>query len=321
MKRQEALKKAHDYLKGRSGEKIKEKARTNQNLSYMSVAHAVADIYQRGENPKDMDLQKIDWGVSYGNIRGQIEELLQKRGGRDSKFEDQKDRERESGVDRQRKHEQSINKEIAEQRHKRRPDYNQFIDETKNAQKTFSHATEKAVRKWSRNPNKYDLKGVDTRKEKEARKQAQLPFRRKSRIQKMKSELKGRYGNLEGFERPEPPEAMERQSRIEALKDKKVMEFEQDRNKNTLVNKGRASIKTERNLDLKGSNLAENKDSRSMAEIGKNIRGNTSERSTQKGLRELGMASKKSEKTLDNFSKSVSDSGKQVSNKFDGNYF
>lgn len=328
MKRQDAIKKASKFLGKKNqvktsstAKKIKDKAKKNPDINRAGLNQIVADIYQRGARPKDLDLQRIDFSTSYSNVRKQVEELLKKRQGSSAKFESEKERERKTGMDKQRKHEQSINQEVAEQRHKRRPKLNQFIDETKNAEKTFPHATDKAVRKWSRNPNKYDIKGVDTRKTKEERTQAQLPFRRKSRIQKMKQGVKQKYGSLAISDSSVPNENFERQSRIEALKDKKVMEFEEDRNKNTLVNKGREAITKDRSLDLKGSNLAKNKDSRSIAEVGKSLRGNTTGRSKQKGLREMGMTSKKSEKTLDNFSKSVEKSGKQITGKFDGECF
>lgn len=328
MRRQDAIKKASKFL-GRKNDiktsstakKIKEKAKGNPDLNRASLNQIIADIYQRGADPKDLDLQRIDFSTSYSNIRGQVEDLIKKRQGRSGKFENEKEAERKTGMDKQRKHEQGINQDIAQVRHNRRDPFNQFVDETKQAEKTFPHATDKALKKWKNNPNKYDIQGVDSKKSKEERTQAQLPFRRKSRIKKMKSEIKAKDGSLGGFEEPGPDPRFERRSRIEALKDKKVMKFEEDRNKNTLVNKGREAIRSDRNLDLKGSKLAENKDSRSMADVTKNIRGTTSGRSKQKGLREMGVASKKSEKTLDNFSKSVSDSGKQVSGKFDGNYF
>ena len=316
MKRQDAIKKASKFLgrkneikTGSTAKKVKDRAKRNPDLNRAGLTQIVADIYQRGDDPRDLDLERIDFSVSYSNIRGQVEDLLKKRQGSSAKFQSEKDAERKTG------------KEIAEQRNKRRPAYNQFIDQTKNAETTFPHATDKAVRKWSRNPNKYDIKGVDTRREKEARTQAQLPFRRKSRIQDMKKGIKSRYGSLAISESNVPNEEFERQSRIEALKEKKIADFEQERNKNKLVNKGRKSIISDKNLDLKGSNLAKNKDSRSVAELGKSIRGTTTQRSNQKGLREMGMVSKSSEKTLDKFSKSVSDSGKQVTEKFDGDYF
>lgn len=87
MERDEAVSRATDYLSSKGGKNWKQgdelKRRTNENVGFMATAQAIADIYQRGLRPRDLDLQKIDFGVSYQNIRTQIEEMLDKRGAKD----------------------------------------------------------------------------------------------------------------------------------------------------------------------------------------------------------------------------------------------
>lgn len=102
MERDEAVSRATDYLSRKGGDNWASgdelKRRTNENTGFMATAQAIADIYQRGERPRDIDLQKIDFGVSYSNIRTQIEELLDKRGAKD--FDQKVDAEIESQMER-----------------------------------------------------------------------------------------------------------------------------------------------------------------------------------------------------------------------------
>lgn len=101
MERKEALSKAVNYLKSTGGDNWKNKdelARRTESMGFMSTAHAIADIYQRGVNPKDLDLQKIDFSLSQSEVRQQIDELLSKRGA--SQFEGKKERSIESDIER-----------------------------------------------------------------------------------------------------------------------------------------------------------------------------------------------------------------------------
>ena len=102
MERDEAVSRATDYLSRKGGDNWANgdelKRRTNENTGFMATAQAIADIYQRGERPRDLDLQKIDFGVSYSNVRTQIEELLDKRGAKD--FDKKVDAEIESQMER-----------------------------------------------------------------------------------------------------------------------------------------------------------------------------------------------------------------------------
>jgi hypothetical protein len=285
MQRQEAISKAskflgrkHDAKTGGTARKIKDRAKKNPDLNRAGLNQAIADIYQRGVNPKDLDLEKIDFSVSYSNIRSQIQDLLDKRGA--EKFGSRKDAERKSQMSYAQKKGSETLKTIASVRHERRPPHNQYTDETKDADRTFGRLTEESFRKWSRNPNKYDIEGVDGKKKQGS--QQPLPFQRNSRIKEM------RIADAEQ-ELGEPEE-----------RDLGISDSEK--------------------LDWEIGGAPDLKDSRSSKQVGKDLKGSTSERSSQQSLREGGFASKSSEKTLDNFSESVSESGKEVSDKWSGNY-
>lgn len=100
MERKEALQKAIDYLKSTGGDNWEHKdelKRKTQSMGFMSTAHAIADIYQRGQNPKDMDLQKIDFSLSQPEVRKQIDELLTKSGA--DRFQNKKDAKMKSQIE------------------------------------------------------------------------------------------------------------------------------------------------------------------------------------------------------------------------------
>jgi len=60
---------------------------------------------------------------------------------------------------------------LAERRHSRRAPGKSYADEVKNADKTFGknggRVSEEDYQKWARNPSKYDIEGVDDKREKE----------------------------------------------------------------------------------------------------------------------------------------------------------
>jgi len=87
MQRNQAISKAskflgkkHDIKTGSSVKVIKDRAKNNPDLNRARLNNIIGDIYQRGVDPKDLDLEKIDWSVSYQNIRGQVKDLLDRRG-------------------------------------------------------------------------------------------------------------------------------------------------------------------------------------------------------------------------------------------------
>mgnify|MGYP006926865713 CR=1 FL=1 len=279
MKRQQAVSKASKFLgkKGyiktkKSAKRIKDQARNNPDLNRASLNQIVADIFQRNADPKDLDLQKIDFSNSYGNIRSQVQSLLDEKGY--DKFENRKDRERESQMSYAAEKQSEILKDIAEVRDERRDNFNQFIDKTKNTKKRFGRLTEEAYEKWSRNPSKFDVEGVDTRNEGELRgMEVRLPFEKKERIRDMavSDAVEKKFSAMEGSVSEKPL----------AIKGGKDPE--------------QVGVSESSSVD------AGLQDSRSSSQVEKNVRGSTSERSSQKGLREQGFASKSSEKTLDKF--------------------
>lgn len=98
--RAEATSRAHDYLSKtgannwKQGDELK---RRSDGKSYMAIVNLIADIYQRGERPSDLDLQRIDFSVSTSNIQDQIDELLKKRGA--EQFEKEKEAKIESDME------------------------------------------------------------------------------------------------------------------------------------------------------------------------------------------------------------------------------
>ena len=287
MKRSQAISKASSFLgrktdikTGSTAKRIKEKSKDNPDLDRARLNQIVADIYQRGSTPKDLDLQRIDFSVSYNNIRNQVKDLLDKRGSK--KFANRRKAERESEMSyaREKQSEQLIT--VANVRHERRPAHNQYVDETKEADKKFGRLTDSSFEKWARNPNKYDIEGVDGKEEK-------------------------------GSQMPLP---LKRQKRTEDLR---MREIELDTSESSEVAYNNdAGIYSD--LKISSSEKLGLSDSRSDSQVKKSVKGTTSGRSSQKGLREQGFVSKSSEKTLDSFQDSVEESGKEVSGKFDGNY-
>lgn len=273
MQRQEAVSKASKFL-GRQGDiktkstakKIKRKAKDNPDLNRAALTQVIADIYQRGDTPKDLDLERIDWKVSYSNIRGQVQDLLDKR--KNSKFDSRKKSDREAKMSYAAEKESEMLKDIAHVRHERRKPHSQYTDNTKEAERKFGRLTDSAYNKWSRNPNKYDIEGVDGKKD--VGSQKPLPLQRNENIFDMRMN-DAEQGTSDPVEAP--------------------------------LGAGVNPAKMVSNKDL-GVSSSEGKDigfsdSRASKNVSKNLKGGTSERSSQQSLREGGYASKSSEKTLD----------------------
>jgi len=102
IERTRAVKLATDYLKSNGGNNWKAgdelKRRTPDNLNFMTAVQLIADIYQRGARPRDLDLQKIDFSLTKAEIDKQIDELLSKRGF--EQFDEVKSEELDSQIDR-----------------------------------------------------------------------------------------------------------------------------------------------------------------------------------------------------------------------------
>lgn len=242
-------------------------------------------------------------------------------------------------------------KKYARSVHRKRPKYNRYVDQTKNAETTFADPTERQMEKWENNPNKYDIKGVDTRTNPSQRPQTELPFQRQRNVlysgskkdlkksmrkipasirrnaegQKKKASRKiDQYSELLDKSVGGGPQAQSiaiqrsgpnitEKQKLGVSKAKKLMDRDRQRRKDKIA---LTEFEREERLEADssfGSKLKPDegsraskilKDSREIGEVGKNLRGNTSERSTQNSLRD-GFASKKSEKTL---------------NKWKGNY-
>lgn len=134
MERKEALKEAINYLKSTGGDNWNSKdelSRRTESMGFMSTAHAIADIYQRGVNPKDIDLQKIDFSLSQSEVRQQISELLDKRGA--SKFEEEEQRTIASDMERIEK----LQEKEKERMQRTKEKIKEQIDEIKDGGKLF----------------------------------------------------------------------------------------------------------------------------------------------------------------------------------------
>lgn len=273
MQRHEAVSRAAKFLgnKGQINTKsvakdIKEESKDNPTLNRRKLNHVIADIYQRGARPKDLDLKRIDWSASYNNIRGQVERLLDKRG--NEGFEVQKKADRETDMSYAAKKESEMLKDIAQVRHERRDPHAQYTDETKEAERKFGRLTDSAYQKWSRNPNKYDIEGVDGKQDK-------------------------------GSQKPLPLQ------RSEKIFDMRMKDAEQDTSDPAEAPMG-AGVNPKKLMDSKKLGISDSNndvssnfsDSRASKNVEKNLKGNSSERSSQQSLRD-GFASKSSEKTLD----------------------
>jgi len=152
----------YDLKTGGTAKKIKEKGKEN-NLNRIQLNQIVADVFQRGADPKDIDLRKIDFSTSYDNIRGQVEELIKQTKGESAMFESEKQDRRDRISARAKKQMADRNRTLAETIHEQRPDLNQYVDETRTAERTFDQPTNEQFDRWKRNPSKYDIKGVDGR--------------------------------------------------------------------------------------------------------------------------------------------------------------
>jgi len=63
----------------------------------------------------------------------------------------------------------------AEREQEQRPKWHQLIDESQTAEKTFEKATLRNVKKWEKNKDEFDIKGIDTKKPKDKRPDASPP--------------------------------------------------------------------------------------------------------------------------------------------------
>lgn len=199
MQRQEAVKKASKFL-GRKGDiktsstakQIKKRAKKNPDLNRAALTQIMADVFQRGLSPKDIDLQKIDFGVSYSNIRGQVQELAKQRGGRE--FKQEKSNKMESMADKAKaqmkeaKHDMLMQKAEAVQRG--RDKWALYTDQTKDADETIEKLDEDSYRRWRRNRQTKDIKGLDNRMPPERRVNVAFPFRKSIRQRKKEMMMK-----------------------------------------------------------------------------------------------------------------------------------
>jgi len=191
------------------------------------------------------------------------------------------------------------------------------------------------MKKWKKNPNKYDIKGVDTRTGPERRPQTELPFnRRRDRIlyQGDKSDLRKSRRKIPASIRRNSTGKKERMAK--KVKDQGFEEMMAEKeklavNQNALISnfdlpdvieEERKQKKRKRSRGFEMRMLAQSgakvrgygekleagsdtraskilKDSREIGTVGKEMKGTTSERSDQESLRQ-GYVSKKSEKTL-----------------------
>jgi len=282
-------------------------------------------LRNRGINPDKIDLEaELDSSLTLTENIQNLENKYGKleRTGRDYKarMEGAQGRRRNSA------------KQYARSVHKKRPKYNRYVDQTKDAETTFADPTERQMEKWENNPNKYDIKGVDTRTGPERRPQTELPFQRRRNIL-----YSGSRGDLKKSMRKIPASIRRNATGTKERVAKKVQDqgFEKlmsNReklavNQNALVSNfdigsvieedrqrmkdkiAMTNFEREERMEAgsgygkklqadNGSRASEIlKDSRNIGTVGKNLRGNTSERSDQQSLRD-GFASKKSEKTL-----------------------
>lgn len=291
MTRQEALDKAFDYLKrGNTAKFLKERSNRNEDLTYMGLAHVVADVIQRGVNPGDVDFQKIDWGVSYQNIRGQAQDLADQRGGEEFGTE-KRDRikssmEKAEAMKSSRRHERL--KDKAETVQKGRSKWARYSDQVKTASRTFqAPITNKEYKKWRRNPDGTDIEGVDDRRPPSQRtKISQFPFEKS--IEKRKKEMM-----MKNVEEEPNRLGMNLRSEKMAIRDS-VKAISGSNNSSSISWNGQ-----------KDSGKTNFNDSRTSKDVELSLKGSTSERSSQEGLREGGYISKESEETLDKFKNNI----------------
>ena len=66
--------------------------------------------------------------------------------------------------------------------HNQRPKFNRMIDESIRAERVFKNPTEKQFGMWRKNPDEYDIKGVDTKLPAGQRTEAKVPANRRKRV-------------------------------------------------------------------------------------------------------------------------------------------
>jgi hypothetical protein len=296
MQRQEAVRKASKFLgreedikTGSTAKAIKKRAKKNPDLNRAALTQIIADVFQLGLSPKDIDFQKIDFGVSYSNIRSQVKDLAKKRSG--AEFESDKTNRIESGRAKADAMAANARSKMLSNKasfiERGNPVWSRFVDQSKQAEKKFSKPfTKEEYRKWRRNQDKYDMQGIDSKRPRDERvKVENYPFEKsnKDRIKEMMME----NSLAEGFERSQ-------NSYADKLSKKEVVDKKQKLRKKT----GR-KLGSSKKFSFKESNASKMlSDSRSDSELKVSNKGGSSDRSNQQSLRD-GFASKKSEKTLD----------------------
>lgn len=124
-------------------------------------------LRQKGVDPQGVDLQaRVDPQRSFQENREALENKLGNLGRRN----------RTSEQDRARAEQRKQARREARRIHQERPAFNRFVDETKQAETVFVNPSEKEFEMWARNPDKFDIKGVDTRQSAEERPEVKLPF-------------------------------------------------------------------------------------------------------------------------------------------------
>ena len=193
MRRQDAVKKASKFLRRGQGARFKKKAR-DAGLSQAQITQIIADYYQRGQNPKDYDLiSRLDLNTSYNNVRTKSLNLIDRKTDKiKTNFEGRRQDSINSGMEKFRSKMDEVNKGALKARAKTfdagRKSFNRHLDQSRKNEKTLE-ITSRNVRKWAKNPSKYDLKGIDTYREKSERTPTTFPFQRDQRIKAMKKKM------------------------------------------------------------------------------------------------------------------------------------
>lgn len=213
-------------------------------------------------------------------------------------------------------------KKEAKRINKKRPKYNRYVDATKTAETVYADPSERQFQKWKQNPNKYDIKGVDTRKNPSERPQTELPIQRNKNViyRGSKEDLKKSMRKIPGSIKRNATGKINRigeesEDRFSEIGPIVPSEDKLSSSAKKLIKKDRQRVmdkesmvrfeREERLQASSGSNASKIlKDSREISDVGKNINGNTKQKSSQESLRD-GYISKDSEKTLE---------------KWDGNY-
>lgn len=129
IQRSEAVDRAHEYLSktGANNWKQGDELKRRSSVNYMTAVHLIADIYQRGERPSDLDLQRIDFSVSENNIQEQISDLLEKRGAEE--FEKEKEATIESDMAKAEEMIREDREEMEETRERTREEIDQMMEQ------------------------------------------------------------------------------------------------------------------------------------------------------------------------------------------------